>query len=251
MPGQTPCDLDPLVLYARELGVELTAAACQRLERLVSLLLEFNERVHLTSVVDLKEIIDRHLSDSIALASFLSPSARRIIDIGSGSGFPALPLAILRPETHFTLVESNGRKVAYLREASRSLGLSNVTVEGERVEIVARDPRHREIYDLAIARAFASLPVVLECSLPLLSIGGRLIAPRGCHALDEALQATGIPELLGGEFAGVGRYRLLSGVELETVVVVKTTPSPARYPRRPGLPARRPLTCGKCGKTCG
>jgi 16S rRNA (guanine527-N7)-methyltransferase len=243
-----------LVRFASGLGIDLSPDVCARLEQLVRFVAAHAARISLTAITGPDDMLDRHLSDSIALAVLAgvaecdpagdaAPSApRRIVDIGSGAGFPGLPIAILAPACRVTLVEARAKKAAVLREAARVLDLANVSVECARAEALGRDPAHREAYERAVARALGPLPVVLECALPLVAVGGLLIAPRGARAASEVEQAAGVPERLGGRLAGLSSYRLLSGLAFTAVVVEKTGPTPDRFPRRPGVPARRPLS---------
>ncbi|MBI4862458.1 MAG: 16S rRNA (guanine(527)-N(7))-methyltransferase RsmG [Candidatus Riflebacteria bacterium] len=235
-------DLTALKPYAARLGLELDGASIDRLTRHVELLVQVNDRFNLTTLTADQEILDRHLSDSLAIAALLAGAAGPIIDLGSGAGFPALPVAVLRPECQVTLVESSRRKSVFLREAIRSMRLENARVETVRAEEIGRAPGERESYGACICRAFGPLPVVLECGLPLVAPGGRLLAPRGADARAEAEGLDEVIALLGGGERRVIGYELLSGIRLEALQVVKTGSTPPRYPRRVGVPARRPLT---------
>jgi 16S rRNA (guanine527-N7)-methyltransferase len=174
------------------------------------------------------------VEDSLSLLGHLG-EARTLVDVGSGGGMPGIPLAIARPELAVTLLESDGRKAAFLVHAAASLAL-DLEVVAERAEEVGRGPR-RETFDLAVCRALAAMPVVAELCLPLVRVGGRLLAMKG-EAWEEAESAA---RLLGG-----GTPRVLpapsaarpGGVVVE---IEKVAPTPADYPRRSGVPARRPL----------
>jgi 16S rRNA (guanine527-N7)-methyltransferase len=214
------------------------------LEHYVALLLEANQRVNLTRVVEPKEVARLHLLDALAalpLVDALAPT--RAIDLGSGGGVPALPLALARPGIAWTLVDSVGKKAALLQVFADRLGLRNVSVLAERAEALGRDKGHRERYDLVTARACAALPVLAELALPLLRRGGQLVAWKGpLNAEDPEVRAgNAASALLGGGplrlvdagHAALGAHRF--------VIAKKLTPTPARFPRRPGEPARRPL----------
>lgn len=214
------------------------------LEQYVALLLEANLRVNLTRVVEPEAIARLHLLDALAalpLLDALGPT--RAIDLGSGGGIPGLPLAIARPGIAWTLVDSVGKKAALLRAFADRLGLTNVTVLRERAETLGRDPAHRERHDLVTARACAALPVLAELALPLLEPGKGLIAWKGPLAKGdpEVRAGTAVSTMLGGGeprlvdagHAALGGHRF--------VIVEKLTATPARFPRRPGEPARRPL----------
>jgi 16S rRNA (guanine527-N7)-methyltransferase len=214
------------------------------LEHYVALLLEANRRVNLTRVVEPEAVARLHLLDSLAalpLVDALGP--KRAIDLGSGGGIPALPLAIARPGIAWTLVDSVGKKAAILRKFVDRLALDNVIVLAERAETLGRDERHRERYGLATARACAPLPVLAELALPMLRLGGQLVAWKGPLGDDdpEVRAGNAVSSLIGG-----GPLRLSDAGHAELgghrfATAEKLAPTPARFPRRPGEPARRPL----------
>ncbi|HEX2222366.1 MAG TPA: 16S rRNA (guanine(527)-N(7))-methyltransferase RsmG [Candidatus Limnocylindria bacterium] len=214
------------------------------MERYVAALLDANQRLNLTRVTEPEAVARDHLLDSLAALPLLDRcSPGDVVDLGSGGGVPAIPLALVRRELRWTLVESVGKKAAELRGFVTALGLGNVTVATGRAEELGRDPVHRERYTVATARACAALPVLAEYALPLLKQGGVLLAWKGPLAADdpEVLAGTAAIRLLGGdrpriEPAGVpalGGHRF--------VIVRKRRATPSRFPRRPGEPARRPL----------
>jgi 16S rRNA (guanine527-N7)-methyltransferase len=233
---------------AERLGIALTDDQCDRLARYVALLLARNERLNLTRIVEPAEIERRHLLDSLTCAlpvlDALTAGARwRCIDVGSGGGLPGVPLAIAFPELQMTLLESVGKKAAFLGEVVAELGLTQVTVCAARSEEAARDADRRDTHDLVVARALAPLPVALELCLPFARPGGVVILPRGS---DLAAQ------LADGETAAMAlAARLRPPIALDLpalppgrslVVADKLGPTPDRFPRRPGMAAKRPLT---------
>ena len=236
--------LEVLLAEAPALAALLPPGYLAAVEHYVALLLVANARLNLTRVVEPEAIARTHLLDSLAALPLLDAWAPdRIIDLGSGGGVPAIPLALARPGTSWTLVDSVGKKADALRGMVAALGLREVTVLAERAEALGRDPRHRERYAVATARACAALPVLAELSIPLVRVGGRLLAWKGpLRDQDEELRR-GRTAL--GEVGG-GRPRIVeSGVSAlgghTFVVAPKERPTPARFPRRPGEPARRPL----------
>src|SRR5579864_2246171 len=178
------------------------------------------------------------VEDSLVLLEHLGPAVR-VVDVGSGGGLPGLPLKIARPDLSMTLVEADQSKAAFLVKACASLGLRDVDVVARRAEEVGRDPLHREKFDLAVARALAPMPVLIELCLPLVRVGGRLLAQKTeKEDVDAARHAI---ELLGGSL--LGSSAAPSGARrMGTVVLVeKIRPTPGAYPRRPGVPSRKPL----------
>lgn len=214
------------------------------LEQYVALLLEANARVNLTRVTEPDAIARLHLLDGLAalpLIDALGPA--RAVDLGSGGGVPGLALAIARPGIAWTLVDSVGKKAAILRGFADRLRLENVSVLAERAETLGRDAAHRERYDVVTARACAALPVLAELALPLLEPGGQVLAWKGpLTENDQEVRAgNAVSSLLGG-----GELRLLGAGHAALgghhfVTIDKLTPTPPRFPRRPGEPARRPL----------
>lgn len=181
---------------------------------------------------------DGLVEDCLVLVDHLG-DARRVVDVGSGGGLPGLPLKIVRPDLEVVLVEADGGKAAFLIHACAQLGLHGVEVIDRRAEEAARDPRLREAFDLAVARALAPMPVLVELCLPFVRIGGRLLAQK-TDAEDVAAAGRAI-ELLGGRPARVVPAPSTARHSGTIVVVEKIGPTPDAYPRRAGLPARKPL----------
>jgi len=204
------------------------------LQRYAELLLDWNQRINLTGARTLEQV-EAQIADGDALLAASWATVNRVIDIGSGGGLPALPLALARPEVEFTLLEANGRKCAFLEHAAGTLGLRNVAVLSGRAEEYGHRPSLRERFDRAISRAAARPAVLLELALPFVTPGGDLLAqvtPFDLQLLDHASR------LLGGGPPRLERP-LASGTAL--LVVDKLAPTPGDFPRRVGLPNRKPL----------
>ncbi len=231
---------------ARRLGCHLTERQLDLFRRYYHELLRWNERVNLTSIVDWEGVQVHHFLDSLTGGLVLPSSARvspcRVVDIGAGAGFPGLPLKVLFPHIHLTLLESVGKKAAFLRHLLQALGMAEVDVLAVRAEEAGRDPVHRETYDLVVARAVAELPVLLEYGLPLVRNAGLMVAYKGREVEEELASAASALSTLGGRLQEV-RQVDLPGLQAprHLVVVEKVQSTPERYPRRPGIPAKRPL----------
>jgi 16S rRNA (guanine527-N7)-methyltransferase len=216
------------------------------LDRYATRVLTSSERAGLTSLRSQEAIQMRYFAESFAALSaleakgFLTPTA---IDVGSGAGIPGIPFAIAHPEMHFTLLEAIGRKAAFLDAVAAELGLANVRVLNARAEAAAHQPEHRAAYGLAIARAVAPLRVLVELTLPFLVIGGVLAAHKGSGARREIAEAQGALRVLGGEVVSAEPVTVHGSDTPAPVLVIvrKTAETPERYPRRPGIPAKRPL----------
>src|SRR5438445_1230128 len=178
------------------------------------------------------------VEDCLVLLDYLG-NARRLVDVGSGGGLPGLPLKIARPDLEVALVEADGDKAAFLVQACARLHLQGVEVVNHRAEEAGHDPRLREAFDLAVARALAPMPVLAELCLPFVRVGGRLLAQK-TEAEDVAAARRAI-EVLGGGPARVVRAPSTARKSGTIVIVEKVSPTPEAYPRRAGLPARKPL----------
>ncbi len=178
------------------------------------------------------------IDDCLVLLDHLG-DARTVVDVGSGGGLPGLPLKIMRPELRVTLIEADGRKAAFLVRACAELGLKDVEVVALRAEDAGRDDRCREAFDAAVARAVAPMPVLVELCLPLVRVGGRLLAQK--TETEDVRAAARAIELLGGAPAVVSPAPSQARTGGTVVIVEKVSPTPAAYPRRAGVPARKPL----------
>jgi 16S rRNA (guanine527-N7)-methyltransferase len=225
------------------LGLALDPVAAEAFGLYLSFLRVENERVNLTSIVEPEEVALKHFADSATVlrATDLAPGTR-VIDVGSGAGFPGVPLAILRPDLRVTVLEASRKKAAFLQRLQDHLGLDNVDVVTGRAEEVGQQPAHRERYGLAVARAVAPLGVVWEYLLPLVSVGGRAVAQKGPGVAEELVGGQRAAKILGGGAQQVVRFVLpREAGERRVVVVPKAVRTPSQYPRRPGLPAKKPL----------
>jgi 16S rRNA (guanine527-N7)-methyltransferase len=225
------------------LGLSLSGRQVDAFAWYLDELLRRNAQQNLTAVVDPLGIAVKHFLDSLTLVPLLGPSASgRMVDVGTGAGFPGLPVRILCSGLTVVLVEATGKKAEFCRLVAEGLGLKGVEVLHARAEEIGCDPHHRQTYDVATARAVASLPVLLEYLLPLVRVGGRVLAQKGENAPAEAHQAARALELLGGRLRQLHAVELPGVAELRYIIEVeKTAATPKAYPRRAGLPSKRPL----------
>jgi len=230
---------------ARELGLDLTHEQLEQFERFQDVLVDWAERVSLTSVKDTEGIQRRHFLESAALIAVLNEHGislkdKSLIDVGSGTGVPGLPLKIIEPSLQLTLVEAKQRKSEYLQALLPELGLDDVVVLTRRAEEVGHDPRQREQYDFAVAKALAPLRTLLELTLPFVRMGGIVLAPKGKEAEQEVKEARMALETLKGSVRAIEALPLAEPPQ-KVVLIDKDLPVPERFPRRPGMPAKRPL----------
>ena len=252
--------MQKLIEGARKLGLNLTPDQVAAFRRYRDELIAWRSRVNLTAITDDEGIQTKHFVDSLSClvavaasransvtapvpleACLLKPTAR-VIDVGSGAGFPGLPLKIVCPAIKLTLLEATGKKVEFLQHMVRVLDVKSVTVIKGRAEELGHVSNHREKYDWALARAVAEMPVLAEYLLPFVKIGGKALAQKGEDAPAEVASAEAAIVHLGGrlnrlipvELSGVAETRYL-------VLVDKTAATPDKHPRRPGMPAKHPI----------
>lgn len=236
------CVRERLQAGLERLGVAADGVTLDRLARYHALLTEWNARIDLTAVLEPEEMVDRHYLDSAApLALGLIPQGARVIDVGTGAGLPGIPLCILRPDLRVTLLDAQRKRVTFLQAAIEALDLPAQAVH-MRAEDAARDEAHRETYDVAVSRAVAATPTLLELTLPFVRVGGRAIAWKGPGLQAELEQARRAAHLLGGALEGV-LDAPVPGRDWQHVLLVcaKRQKTARQYPRRAGLPGKNPL----------
>ncbi len=223
-------------------GPALSADQLDQFARYQALLLALNEHMNLTGAKTEQEIQQRHFADSLTCLLVTGDlNQKSLIDVGSGAGFPGLPLKILYPGLHLTLLESVRKKALFLEAVVADLDLENVTVIVERAESLAHNYDHRERYDWAAARAVAHLSPLLEYLLPFCTLGGCALAQKGIRAAREIVEAQEALRLLGGEVVEQVSLILDGQEEANLIQVKKVRHTPQKYPRRAGMPVKRPL----------
>ena len=205
-----------------------------------ALILEYNEKYNLTTILQEEDMFYKHFLDSVAGVD-LFPKNAHVIEIGSGAGFPSLPLKLLRPDLSFTLVESVGKKCEFLRAAVDRLGLSNMNIYSKRAEDMAKDPAFRERFDIVTARAVARMNTLCEYCLPFVKKGGAFVAYKSGDE-SELMEAESAYKVLGGKLKAIYRYELPLEYGARTLAVVeKIKPTPPKYPRGQGKERKSPL----------
>lgn len=236
--------LQKLPQASRELlNLDLTVEQQGAFERYQHELIAWNDRVNLTAITDPLAVEMRHFLDSLTvLKAGRLGAGTKVIDVGAGAGFPGLPLRIVCPTIQLALLEATGKKTAFLQHIIAELNLTGVKVVNARAEEAGQDPAHREEYDLVLARAVAHLPILVEYLLPLCKIGGRCVAMKGESAMAEINLAEHAIRLLGGRFVQVASIELPHVTETHYLILIdKVAATPPHYPRRPGIPSKKPL----------
>ncbi|MBI5842382.1 MAG: 16S rRNA (guanine(527)-N(7))-methyltransferase RsmG [Chloroflexi bacterium] len=206
-------------------------------------LLDWNQKFNLTAIRDSESVRTKHFLDSFScVLAWKATPPHRLVDVGTGAGFPGIPLKILYPNMKVTLVESVGKKAMFCHHIVRVLGLENVDVIQSRAEDLGQKPEHRESYDWAVARAVANLNVLGEYLLPLVKVGGMMLAQKGESGPAEAQSAEKAMKLLGGKLKQLVPVNLPGVADDRYLVLVdKVAATPPKYPRKPGVAAKQPL----------
>jgi 16S rRNA (guanine527-N7)-methyltransferase len=236
--------MEKLIHESQQLfGIHLTGRQVVALMNFERELLAWNEKYNLTAIRDSEGIRTKHFLDSFScVLAWKECPPRRLIDVGTGAGFPGIPLKILYPSIRMTLVESVGKKADFCRHVVESLNLEGVEVVTARAEDIGTMPGHREGYDWAVARAVANLPVLVEYLLPLVQVGGVMLSQKGQSGPAEAHKAEKALKLLGGRVRQLIPVTLPGVVEERFLILVdKVSATPPQYPRKPGIPAKKPL----------
>lgn len=223
-------------------GLQMTARQQEQFAQYARELVDWNTRMNLTTILDEDGMRIKHFLDSLSCLLVLEQTkARRVVDVGSGAGFPGIPLKIMLPEMRLTIIESVQKKTVFCRHLAEVLDLEGVEVEALRAEDAGHLPKHRNQYDYALARALGPMAVVAEYLLPLVHVGGAMIAQRGISGAQDAEDARRAMLILGGSLR-VARTVHLPGLEERYLLVVdKVKPTPPEYPRRAGIPSKKPL----------
>jgi 16S rRNA (guanine527-N7)-methyltransferase len=224
-------------------GIELTPDQITAFDRYLQELIAWNAHTNLTAIIEPDEVRVRHYLDSLSIVTVAPLQGDlRLIDIGTGAGFPGMALAIAFPHIHVTLLESTGKKIAFLDHVVKTLGLTNVKTLHARAEEAGRLPHQRASYDLVLARAVARMPALVEYMLPLARVGGRCIAMKGVTAEEETQDASHALQIIGGRLHRISAVQLPEVDQAHYLVVIeKTDATPKAYPRNPGTPTRKPL----------
>ena len=230
-------------VHLADLGFPLTDRQKEQFERYFELLIEWNEKINLTAITDKDEVYLKHFYDSIApiLQGLIENQPIRLLDIGAGAGFPSLPMKILFPELDVTIIDSLNKRINFLHLLAEELGLSGVHFYHGRAEDFAQDKAFRAQFDLVTARAVARMQVLSELTIPYLKVGGRLLALKASNAPEELEEAKNALNILFSKVENNLQYELPNGDPRYITVVEKKKETPNKYPRKAGMPNKRPL----------
>ena len=206
-------------------------------------ILTWNEKVNLTNITDPAEFRIKHNADSLMCVDFPEfQEAESVIDVGTGGGFPGIPLAVYAPDKHFTLLDSLNKRLRIIDELAGELEINNITLVHGRAEDIAKKPEHREKYDLCVSRAVSNLATLSEYCLPFIRVGGYLLAYKGPGAEEEAKDAEKALKILGGSIIDIRQTSMEEyGLDHRILVIKKVRNTPKAYPRKAGTPLKEPL----------
>lgn len=226
---------------AAKLGISVTDEMLSRFEKLAFLLVEQNKTMNLTAITDPDGIAVKHFADSIsALSAADFPQGAKVLDVGTGAGFPSIPLLIARPDLDMTMIDSTAKKLKYVASAVESLGLT-AEVLHTRAEEAGQNKEYREKFDIVCSRAVAALNVLCEYCLPFVKVGGVFLAMKGAKAQEEIADAKAAIKTLGGKIIDKKSFTLSDGGERTIVVIKKISQVPPKYPRVSAQIAKKPL----------
>lgn len=230
--------------YLKSLKLELSVNQTEQFEKLLNLYQDWNSKINLSSIKTEEEIIIKHFYDSLLITQldvFKKPNLK-IADLGTGGGFPLLPLAIVYPENDFLGVDSVQKKIKVIENIAHELKLTNIHTNFERVETLGQNKNYRQKFDIVLTRAFAKWNTLLELALPLVKAGGQLIAYQGPQIIEEIEESEKIIEMLGGKIQGLSHFELPEEMgERVFVIIEKIQQTPHEYPRIIGIPKKNPL----------
>jgi len=238
--------MEKLNAGAKKLGLQLNPRQLKQFHIYYQELVDWNQRVNLTTVTDYEEVQIRHFLDSLTVTlawrQQINSLEFHLIDVGTGAGMPGIPLKILLPDIKLVLLDSTAKKAAFLHHVKQKLGLNNVEIVVGRAEEIAHESQYRERFDTVLSRAVAPLSTLVELTLPFCTIGGSFIAQKKGAINQEISQAGKAISLLGGNLREVKRIDLPEFTDERRLIIIdKLSPTPQLYPRRPGIPSKRPL----------
>lgn len=228
---------------AKLLGIDMTREMAERFDRYYEILMDWNNVMNLTSITEHEEVIEKHFIDSLSLINGVDVfHVKNLIDVGTGAGFPGIPLKIVFPHLKIVLIDSLNKRIKFLENVISELGLSDIRAIHGRAEDLARKPEYRGQFELCVSRAVARLPVLSEYCIPFVKKGGTFISYKSAEAGQEIRQSAEAVRTLGAKIDKIIEFRLPgTNIERKLVVITKERHTPAKYPRKAGLPAKEPL----------
>jgi len=233
--------VEELINKSQKIGINISEEEANKFYNYMNLLLEWNEKINLTAITAPNEVILKHFVDSITINKYIEDK-NTIMDIGTGAGFPGIPLKIINKDKKFILVDSLNKRINFLNEVSEKLNLENIECIHSRAEELAVNINYREKSDIVTSRAVARLATLLEYMFPFVKVGGKCICMKGANIKEELEEAKKAIEVLGGEIEEVEKFYLPdTDMERNIVVIKKVKNTPNKYPRKAGMPSKQPI----------
>ncbi len=232
---------EKMIINVDKLGITLSEIQLKQFYNYMNLLIEWNKRINLTAITEPDEIILKHFVDSLTISKYISDGTR-VVDVGTGAGFPGIPLKIYRQDIEITLLDSLQKRINFLDEVIRELNLEKIETVHSRVEDFGKDKKYREKFDIATSRAVANLATLSEYLLPLVKVGGKVISMKGSLIEEELEHSKNAIKILGGKVEKVDEFDLPnSDISRNIILINKIKETPNKYPRKAGEPSKKPL----------
>ena len=231
------------VLYekTKQIGIELKEEQLEKFYLYMNILLEWNEKINLTAITNEEEIILKHFVDSLTINKYIE-EGKSIIDVGTGAGFPGIPIKILREDLKVTLLDSLNKRINFLNEVIEKLDLKKIECIHGRAEEFGKNKNYREKYDFATSRAVANMSTLSEYLIPFVKVGGKVLAMKGDKAEEELEEAKKAIKLLGGKVENIDNFYLPdSDIKRNIIIIKKIEKTERKFPRKPGTPAKEPI----------
>jgi len=226
---------------SKEINIELSEGQLAQFKKYMDLLLEWNEKINLTAITEEDEVVLKHFVDSMTVLKYIDEGAS-IVDVGTGAGFPGIPVSIAKDDVNVTLVDSLNKRINFLQEVISEINLTNIKAIHSRAEDFGQNKEHREKYDISVSRAVANLSVLVEYLLPLVKVGGKCICMKGSEVEEEITNAKFAIKELGGKIEVVEEFYLPgTDIKRNIIVIRKEKETPKKYPRKSGTPSKQPL----------
>lgn len=232
---------EKMIINVDKLGITLSEIQLKQFYNYMNLLIEWNKKINLTAITEPDEIILKHFVDSLTISKYI-PDGTKLVDVGTGAGFPGIPLKIYRQDIEITLLDSLQKRINFLDEVIRELNLEKIETLHSRAEDFGKDKKYREKFDIATSRAVANLATLSEYLLPLVKIGGKVISMKGSLIEEELENSKNAIKILGGKIERVDEFDLPnSDISRNIVLIDKIKETPNKYPRKAGEPSKKPL----------
>ena len=232
---------DKMQEKSMDLSVRFSVEQLEQFFDYMNLLIEWNEKMNLTAIIDPEEIILKHFIDSITILNKME-NGSKVVDVGTGAGFPGIPLSIMNPTLKITLVDSLNKRLIFLQEVVAKLNLKNIEIVHARAEEFGQNKKYRESFDIATSRAVANLSTLSEYLIPLVKVNGKVISMKASEAQEEINEARKAIEVLGGKIEKIEEFNLpQSDIGRTVIIIKKEKQTSAKYPRKPGTPSKEPI----------